>query len=158
MDHLDKHNILSKSQHGYRRKCSTETQLLKVIDLFAKGMENNLQVDAISLDFSRAFDMVPHERLLLKLQYYGIRKLNPWFREFLTGRKQQVIIEGVKSRLVDVISGVCQGTVIAALCFLIFINNLSNVVKDSFTGIFCDDTLLAKTIHNKRDCKAYKNI
>ena len=64
MKHLEKHNILSKFQHGYRNKCSTETQLLKVIDLFAKSLNNNKQTDTISLDFSRAFDVVPHERLI----------------------------------------------------------------------------------------------
>ena len=53
MKHLDKHNILSKFQHGYRNKCSTETQLLRVIDLFTKGLEDKKQIDAISLDFSR---------------------------------------------------------------------------------------------------------
>ena len=66
MKHLEKLNILSKFQHGYRNGCSTETQLLKVIDLFAKSLENGTQTDAISLDFSRSFDVVPHKRVLLK--------------------------------------------------------------------------------------------
>ena len=57
MKHLEKYNILSELQHGYRRGCSTETQLLKVIDLLAKGLHNKSQVDTISLDFSRAFDL-----------------------------------------------------------------------------------------------------
>ena len=73
MQHLDKHNILSKLQHGYRNGCSTKTQLLKVIDLFSKSLENGTQTDAISLDFSKAFDMVPHNRLLLKVW----RKVGP---------------------------------------------------------------------------------
>ena len=78
MDHLDQHKILSPYQHGYRSGSSTETQLLRVIDKLARGLQANSQVDAIALDFQRAFD-VPHCRLLLKMQYYGIRKLNPWF-------------------------------------------------------------------------------
>ena len=69
MDHLQKYNILSDLQHGYRNRCSTETQLLKVIDKFAKALEDEAQLDAISLDFQRAFDVVPTERLLLKLNY-----------------------------------------------------------------------------------------
>ena len=153
MKHLDKHNILSKLQHGYRNKCSTETQLLKVIDLFAKGLNNHKQIDCISLDFSRAFDVVPHQRLLLKMQYYGIRKILPWIQNFLTSRKQAVVIEGVKSRYVSVISGLPQGTVLAGLLFFIFINDLPESVLQSFTGIFCDDTLLAKEISDINDAE-----
>ena len=72
MNHLERYKILSNLQHGYRNGCSTETQLLKVIDLFAKSLENKTQTDAISLDFSRAFDVVPHHRLILKMKYYGL--------------------------------------------------------------------------------------
>ena len=64
MNHLEKYDILSNLQHGYRNGCSTETQLLRVINLFAKGLENQSQTDAISLDFSRAFDVVPWTQIL----------------------------------------------------------------------------------------------
>ena len=113
MKHLDKFRILSKSQHGYRNKCSTEIQLLRVIDIFAKSLEDKKQTDAIALDFSRAFDTVPHHKLLLKMNFYGVRKILPWIEDFLTGRIQSVVIEGVKSRFVSVTSGIPQGTVIA---------------------------------------------
>lgn len=151
MKHLDQYKILSKLQHGYRHGCSTETQLLKVIDLFAKSLQNKTQTDAISLDFSRAFDVVPHNRLLLKMNYYGIRKILPWIKDFLTSRKQSVVIDGIKSRYVNVISGLPQGTVLAGLLFLIFINDLPDTVIQSFTGVFCDDTLLAKEITKPSD-------
>ena len=149
MKHLENFNILSKYQHGYRNGCSTETQLLKVIDMFAKNLENKSQTDAIFLDFSRAFDVVPHERLLLKMDYYGVRKSLPWLSDFLKMRKQCVVIEGVKSRFVEVLSGLPQGTVLAALLFLVFINDLPESVTKSFTGIFCDNTLLAKEINQQ---------
>ena len=136
MEHLESLQVLSKLQHGYRKNCSTETQLLKVIDIFAKGLENKEQIDAISLDFSRAFDTVPHERILLKLNYYGIRNILPWIKDFLTSRKQCVVIDGVKSRLVSVLSGLPQGTVLAALLFLIFINDLPESISNSFTEYF----------------------
>ena len=70
MDHLDNHKILSNLQHGYRKGAST------VIDKLAKGIENKHLVDTISLDFSRAFDVVPRERLLLKMRYYGVYLTN----------------------------------------------------------------------------------
>ena len=155
MAHLQK--ILSNLQHGYRSGSSTETQLLKVIDLFAKGLENHSQIDAISLDFSRAFDVVPHERLMLKMDSYGIRKLLPWFRDFFTGRTQRVTIDGVQSRIVQMLSGIVQGSVLAALCFLIFINDLPESVTDSFSGLFCDDTLIAKQISTTHDSDALQS-
>ena len=157
MQHLDKHKILSKFQHGYRNKCSTETQLLKVIDLFARNLNDNKQTDAISLDFSRAFDVVPHKRLLLKMNYYGIRKILPWIEDFLSLRRQTVVIDGVHSEFVIVTSGLPQGTVLAPLLFLIFINDLPETVIDSFTGVFCDDTLIAKKIEQKSDAFELQN-
>ena len=90
--------------------------------MFARSLENKKQTDAIALDFSRAFDTVPHRKLLLKMNYYGIRKILPWIEDFLTGRIQSVVIDGVKSRFVTVISGIPQGTVIAGL--LTVVSNL----------------------------------
>ena len=151
MAHLEKYKILTNLQHGYRSKCSTETQLLKVIDFLAKGLENSSQIDVISLDFARAFDVVPFQKLLVKMNHYGIRKLLPWFEDFLTGRTLKVILEGVKSRCVNILSGIIQGSVISGLLFLIFINDLPESVTKSFTGLFCDDTLVAKEISNEND-------
>ena len=91
------------------------------------------------------------------MNYYGIRKSLPWIQDFLKIRKQCVVIDGVKSRYVSVISGLPQGTVLAALLFLIFINDLPSSVTQSFTGIFCDDTLLAKEINNQDDTTALQN-
>ena len=125
--------------------------------MFAKRLENKSQTYGIFLDFSRAFNVVPYERLLLKMNYYGIRKILPWISNFLKNRKQSVVIDGTKSRFVEVISGLPQGTVLAALLFLIFINDLSETVTKSFTGVFCDDTLLAKEI-NKVMPLNYKKI
>ena len=151
MKHLDKHKILSDKQHGYRNRCSTETQLIKIIDLLAKGLESSAQTDVISLDYARAFDTVPFRRLLMKMRYYGMGKLLPWLEDFITNRSQKVVVNGTMSRLVKVLSGIPQGTVIAGLCFLLFINDLPENIKNSFSGIFCDDTLLAKKICNDSD-------
>ena len=91
------------------------------------------------------------------MNYYGIRKVLPWIKDFLTDRKQSVVIDGVHSRFANVISGIPQGTVIAALLFLIFINDLPSSVTESFTGVFCDDTLIAKEIQNKNDAEDLQN-
>ena len=89
--------------------------LLTIHDL-AKGLNDKKQIDAVLLDFSKAFDRVPHERLLLKLQHYGVRgKTLGWARDFLSSRTQQVLLEGEKSNVGQVISGVSQGTVLGPL-------------------------------------------
>ena len=88
MKHIDFHNILSDNQHGFRKKRSCESQLILTIQDLASGLEDGEQIDAVLLDFSKAFDNVPHQRLLLKLQHYGIRgQLLSWIESFLTGRR-----------------------------------------------------------------------
>ncbi len=75
MQHLDAHNILHDAQHGFRKHRSTETQpLIQLTDNLAHNIDNRIQTDAILLDFQKAFDKVPHHRLLYKLKYYGISR------------------------------------------------------------------------------------
>jgi hypothetical protein len=77
IDHFDRWNILTDKQHGFRRRRSCESQLIITIDALAKSLTKGEQVDVILLDFSKAFDKVPHHRLLHKLDYYGVRG-NTW--------------------------------------------------------------------------------
>jgi hypothetical protein len=77
MDYFDRWNILTDKQHGFRRRRSCESQLIITIDALAKSLAKGKQVDVILLDFSKAFDKVPHHRLLHKLDYYGVRG-NTW--------------------------------------------------------------------------------
>ncbi|XP_072048705.1 uncharacterized protein [Amphiura filiformis] len=92
--HLDEHGILTSKQFGFRKRHSCESQLLLTIQDLAEGLRDKEQVDAILLDFSKAFDRDPHERLLLKLHHVGVRgHLLSWIRDFLSGRTQQVVLE-----------------------------------------------------------------
>ena len=89
MDHLEDNRLLSDNQHGFRRKRSCESQLLLFVDELAKSMCSGKQVDVAVMDFSKAFDVVPHKRLLNKLDFYGIRgNALKWIKAFLTGRTQ----------------------------------------------------------------------
>jgi hypothetical protein len=113
MDHFDDNNILTDYQHGFRKRRSCETQLLITIQDIALSLNNSQQVDVILLDFSKAFDKVAHERLLHKLDFYGVRGPTlQWIRNFLQGREQTVVLDGKSSRPAPVQSGVPQGTVL----------------------------------------------
>jgi hypothetical protein len=88
MQHLNSHNIICDQQHGFRKGHSCETQLISAIHDIAQELDNRHQVDMIVMDFQKAFDKVPHRRLLLKLWRYGIRgKIHKWIEAFLTQRK-----------------------------------------------------------------------
>ena len=94
MRHLDKNDILTDVQHGFRKRCSCETQLLLSSNDFMKSLDSNAQTDAIILDFAKAFDEVAHQRLLLKLQSIGIDGFTlRWIRSFLSQRDQTVVLE-----------------------------------------------------------------
>ena len=110
------------------------------------------QVNAILLDFSKAFDKVPHQRLPHKLEFYGVRgtTLN-WIQSFLTDRTQPVALEGTLPATVPVTSGVPQGTVLGHLLFLLYINDLPDVVKQSKVSLFADDSLLYRNVKNEQD-------
>ena len=149
MKHLDFHNILSDNQHGFRKKRSC--QLILSIQDLASGLEDGEQIDAILLDFSKAFDKVPHQLLLLKLQHYGIRsQLLSWVESFLTGRSQKVLVEGKTSSYVPVVSGVPQVTALGPMLFLIYINVLPKNVTFT-TMLFADDSLLYRRNRTTED-------
>ena len=111
---VDQHKILTDCQHGFRTRRSYETELVTMIHDLTSAMDKGTQTDMVVLDFSKAFDHhhhhhVPHKRLLQKLHHYGIRgHLHQWVSDFLTGRTQNVVIEGVTSESAPVDSGVPQ--------------------------------------------------
>ena len=109
----------------------------------------------ILLDFSKGFNKVPHKRLLYKINYYGIRhSTNQWIVNFLEGRTQQVLVEGVKSTTAPVHSGVPQGSVLRPLLFLLYINDLPDAVSEgSTTRLFADDCALHRDIKTTEDAR-----
>ena len=134
MKNLDHHKIITDAQHGFRKSRSCETQLLVTVHDIAESLASGEQVDVILLNFSKAFDKVPHQRLLHKLEFYGVRGTTlKWIQSFRTDRTQQVALEGTLSATVPVTPGVPQGTV---PIFLLYINDLPDVVKKS-SQTFC---------------------
>ena len=152
--HLETHGILNYVQHGFRKNRSCESQLIFTIQDLAKGIDLGEQIDLILLDFSKAFDKVPHKRLLYKAEYYGISRSTLWWiRDFLSSRNQRVIVDGKSSHTAPVRSGVPQGSVLGPLVFLLFINDLPDYVQSSTVRLFSDDCILYRKIQNEADSK-----
>ena len=114
-----------------------------------KSYDAGLQTDVAILDFSKAFDTVPHNKLLHKLDDYGVRgSINRWLEMFLTQRKMKVVINGNESEEATVDSGVPQGTVLCPLLFICHINDLPDSVRSS-VRLFADDCLLYRNIRTQ---------
>ena len=140
--HLDTQNILSKLQHGFRARHSCVSQLTITMHDLHKHRDKRTQIDLAILDFSKAFDTVPHQRMLGKLSLYGIKgPILNWIAAFLKDRHQRVVVEGMTSGPEPVHSGVPQGSVLGSLLFILHINDLPNVVT-SQVRLLADDCLL----------------
>ena len=151
-DHLNHFQALRDEQHGFRRHRSCETQLISTVHDLAQCLNQRGQCDVLLLDFCKAFDKVPHCRLFNKLQLYGIQgSLLNWIKKFLTDHSQQVILDNKQSISCNVLSGVPQGTVLAPLLFLIYINDLPLHVSNK-VRLYADDVILYSYIYSMDDC------
>ena len=151
MYHQESSKLLDQNQHGFRSRRSCLTQLLEYFSDVHNSLESEGPVDAIYLDFRKAFDTVPHKRLISKVKSLGITgKILKWIESFLTGRTQRVIVKGVLSDSLSVWSGVPQGSVLGPILFLIFINDLLEKIK-SKGKLFADDTKLYRSVKTQAD-------
>ena len=101
MKHLDEYNVLTKFQHGFRRGHSCESQLIQTMHDLCSNRDKRLQIDMLVLDFSKAFDTVPHHRLMLKLSNYGITgSTHKWISSFLQDRMQRVVVDPQRATLI----------------------------------------------------------
>jgi Reverse transcriptase (RNA-dependent DNA polymerase)/Endonuclease-reverse transcriptase len=135
-------NIIPDTQHGFLPKRSAVTNLLCCLNEWTQMHDDGQPIDVIYLDFEKAFDKVPHNKLLFKLEHYGIRgDLLLWIGSFLKNRTYRVRANGVYSESHKVESGVPQGSVLGPLLFLVYISDLVTNIKTNIS-FFADDTKL----------------
>ena len=154
--HFTENNTIPSEQHGFMKNKSCLTNLLETLEDITKWQDMGIPVDEIYLDFSKAFDKVPHQRLIYKLEKLGITgSLLTWIESFLFQRKQRVKIKGSLSEESHVKSGVPQGSVLGPLLFIAYINDLPLLVN-SPTKVFADDTKMYKEIESISDADSFQ--
>jgi hypothetical protein len=155
--HLDQHDLIKDSQHGFLRGKSTLTNLLVYLEDITKHIDYGTPVDVVYLDFAKAFDKVPHTRLIRKLRNHGIDgNILNWIHSWLSGRRQRVIINGQASEYTSVVSGVPQGSVLGPILFILFINDMDEDIKGNLLK-FADDTKLYTDIKDNQSANTLQD-
>ena len=151
---LFSNNLLSKHQSGFRPGDSTINQLLSITNDIYRSFEEGCETRAVFLDISKAFDKVWHEGLVFKLKQNGINgRLLSLISDFLSNRRQRVVLNGQESSWEPILAGVPQGSVLGPLLFLVYINDLTDNISSSMR-LFADDSSLFLRVRDIQVCQA----
>ena len=143
---LNNNKLINNRQYGFRAAHSCEHALLDAQNVLTRTLDQKETALLLLIDFSKAFDMVDHNLILQKLNYYGIRGIaHEWFKSYLSDRKQYVCINGKTSNIDNLSHGVPQGSILGPLLFLIFINDLPNIFPFAHFILYADDANIIVT-------------
>lgn len=138
---FSKHNVLNKCQYGFQKSKSAEQALVEVKDKIINNIENRLYTLGLFLDFRKAFDTIQHDILLIKLQMYGIRGVAfTLIKNYLQNRMQYVYINNNSSNTLKIKYGVPQGSILGPLLFLLYVNDITNILGSPDLVMYADDT------------------
>ena len=152
VDHLNNNHLIKSSQHGFTKNKSCATNLLEFLQIVQKNMDEGKAMDIIYMDFAKAFDKVPHQRLLTKLKAHGIDgKVFQWISSWIQNRRQRVVLNGTFSDWMEVISGTPQGSILGPLLFIIYINDIDDNITIDILKKFADDTKGGQTVSTIED-------
>ena len=142
--------LLSTRNSGFKKKDGTVNQLLHLIDKIYKGLDDEKEIAVVFLDITKAFDRVWHLGVLYKLRKIGLgTRLINWIKSYLKNRKQRVVIGGKFSRILLLLAGVPQGSILGPLLFLLFIDDLEKCVENDI-NLFADDTILSRAYKDSK--------
>jgi hypothetical protein len=142
--YCESRGLFPARQFSYRKGLGCVDALLSVSHVMQSSLDTGAECRLVQLDFSAAFDRVSHTGLLYRLQCLGVGdRFLGVCREFLSGRKQKVVVDGSSSGAVDVVSGVPQGSVLGPLLFILYTAEMFDIVENHLVGYADDSTLLA---------------
>ena len=154
--HVERYQILSEYQHGFRKGHSTSSNLISFTNDLANLANDSKSISIIYTDLRKAFDSVPHDLLLKKLKHLGIAGLtHRWLQSFLTDRQQRVRVGNEYSSYISVKSGVPQGAVLSGLLFALYVNDLPAHIENSKISLYADD---AKVYSEITDNNSVRNL
>lgn len=140
MEFLEHTSFLSKKQFGFRSNKSTQDAVYNTCKTIYEALDERKKALALFLDLQKVFDTIPHDILLTKLENAGIRGIAlELLKDYLSQRTQRVRVSGVYGAIDEVLCGIPQGTVLAPLLFLIYINDFCELDIDGYLTGFADD-------------------
>ena len=146
INHIKSNLLNCKEQHGFTPHKSTTTNLLEALNVITEAQMHGIPVDILFLDYQKAFDTVPHRRLLKQIESFGITdKALKWIESFLSNRKQRVRVNNCTSSWKPVISGIPQGSILGPILFTLFVNDIPSLLQ-SIIALYADDTKLFSAI------------